>query len=167
MIGIINNEISALSLIDKITNKFSKVDIYLYKEEVKDIEEVINLLLEKNCKIIILKEKNTYLEEKYQNINFLYLEDLNRDNGYILDNNDLVEAVEEGNEKKVKEILSTITIPTDKTIILNNPKLLFIKSIICETFNNEVIDNIDILLDKIANVLDKDISSDGNVYLIK
>jgi hypothetical protein len=167
MIGIINNEISALSLIDKITNKFSKVDIYLYKEEVKDIEEVINLLLEKNCKIIILKEKNTDLEEKYQNINFLYLEDLNRDNGYILDNNDLVEAVEEGNEKKVKEILSTITIPTDKTIILNNPKLLFIKSIICETFNNEVIDNIDILLDKIANVLDKDISSDGNVYLIK
>jgi hypothetical protein len=167
MIGIINNEISALSLIDKITNKFSKVDIYLYKEEVKDIEEVINLLLEKNCKIIILKEKNTDLEEKYQNINFLYLEDLNRDNGYILDNNDLVEAVEEGNEKKVKEILSTITIPTDKTIILNNPKLLFIKSIICETFNNEVIDNIDILLDKIANVLDKDISSDGNIYLIK
>jgi hypothetical protein len=165
MIGIINNELDAYSIIDKITKRFDRVDIYLYKEDVTDINMVINKLIDKGCRVIIMKDKISNIEKMYPNINFIYLEDIDTYNGYVLDNDNLINAIISGNLVEVRSILSSLNIEKEKVIILNNPKLLFIKSIISEIYkDNKIIDNIGILIDKLVLLIDN--VGNGEVYII-
>ena len=167
MIGIINKTIGAYSIIEKIHHNFPNIDIYLYGEE--NEEAAIKIMIEKKCKIIILSEENKPLINKYPEIIFISSKRKNKKNEYYLENNDLIKAVEEGNLKVVKEILNKIDIPKEKTIVINNPILLFIKEILEETYKNKIIDNTNYLIDSINEIIQKEkliINKIGNIKRI-
>lgn len=166
MIGIIYDALTAFPIIERITEKIPQATIYLYKEEVNDIDLVIDKLLNKNCQIIILKEINQKIQNKYPNIKFITLKNIKNNNSYIIDNKELLEAINNKDIDKINSILQNIKIPKDKIIIINNPKLLFIKSIIEKDFSNQIIDNLDYLILEINKYLKLEDNNKGNCFII-
>lgn len=163
MIGIINNVMSAYSVAEKIKKFFPYVSIYLYIED--NVDRGIDLL--NNCNIIILpnNDKLSFYQEKYPEIVFLTLSVINS-NGYVLDDDELLRAITSGNDSMVRELIEKKNIEDD-VIILNNPKLLYIKSIIEDIYTDKkIIDNVDYLVELIKeyeNLLEK---SEGIIKVI-
>ena len=141
MIGIINEVMSAYSIAERVQKSFPKTTIYLYVED--NIDKGINLLKD-NCSIIILPniDQLSFYKKKYPNIYFLELD-------VQEESEELIRAIDTGNNHLVKEIIVKKNYSED-TIILNNPKLLFIKNIIEEVYSNkEIIDSIDNVIEKL------------------
>lgn len=151
MIGIIDREISAYSVIEKIHHQFPSVNIYLYPTD--DLEEGIETLRKKNCQIIILRDSKYLpeLEKKYPELTFLPEDKESIEDSFLLDDKDLLQAIEKGQEQEVRKILEELEIKED-TIFLKNPKLLFIKKIIKQIYpEKNMMDSIDILIEQIRN----------------
>lgn len=145
MIGVISEDKSIYGVLEKIHNKYPTTMIYLYYSN--DYEKGIEVLKNNNCKVIILPEG--IIRNNTSNTIFLSMTSLEKENAYNLDNKELIEAINSGDEEKVMDILEKLNIKED-TIVLNNPKLLFIKSIIEDKFNNKnVVDNVSILINQI------------------
>ena len=156
MIGIIEDKLTAFSIADKIHNKYSQVDIYLFDG---DINKGIEILKNKGC-IIIITNSNINCT-----IPVISLNNNNPNNTYNLNDKELIDYIEQGNIKLVKKFLNNLNIKED-TIILNNPKLLYIESIIKEYFpNKKIINNIDYLLDELDKYKSKFIG-EGNLFYI-
>ena len=148
MIGIIEEKISAYTIAEKIHNHFPTINIYLYPTE--KMEEGINRLIERKCQIIIIpNNKIKFWKEKYPNIIFLALDATNQNNSYILEQKELIKAIDTGNLQEIKNILNKLHIKED-TILLKNPKLLWIKSILEEEFQDKkILEITDVLIEKI------------------
>ena len=148
MIGIIEEKISAYTIAEKINNHFPTINIYLYPTE--KMEEGINRLIERKCQIIIIpNNKIKFWKEKYPNIIFLALDATNQNNSYILEQKELIKAIDTGNLQEIKNILNKLHIKED-TILLKNPKLLWIKSILEEEFQDKkILEITDVLIEKI------------------
>ena len=156
MIGIINNELSAYSIIDRIRTYNKNLNIYLYKEKVNDYEEVIEKLINKNCEIIIIPSIDNIdnIKKKYNKVKFICLKEINIKDSIILDNKELIKAINLGNQNKVLDILKNLNI-NNKRIVINNPTLLFIKEILEKDYNCKIIDNIDYLIEEIDKNINK------------
>ena len=145
MIGVISAEISIYGVLEKIHNKYPTTMIYLYYSN--NYKDGIKELKKKNCKIIITPEKVE--NDNNSNIIFLSIKPLIKENAYYMDDEKLLEKIDQGNEEAIHKILEKKEIQED-TIILNNPKLLFIKRIIEDIFKEKtILDNTDILIEKI------------------
>lgn len=167
MIGIISDKLSGYSILDKIHNSFPTVSIYLYSSS--NIENGIELLKEKGCQIIVLKDSYNIdnFSKEYSEIQFLSMDGLVQKEGYDLDDKQLVQAVKEGNETHIKEILHQLVILEDK-IILSNPILLYIRHLIEECWpDKEIVDNLDLLIEKIGEYhLIYDLSVEAQIKII-
>ncbi len=149
MIGIIDNEISAYSVIEKLQIEFPNTNIYLYP--IDNLEDGIKKLTKKECNFIILKKKQEIAnyENKYPNIIFLSEDSLSNKNSFLLNNPLLIQAVEQGNQDKVNNILNELKIE-EEIIYIDNPKLLFIKTILQDKYpNKKITDSIDIIIEEI------------------
>ncbi len=61
----------------------------------------------------------------------------------------LIQAVEQGNQDKVNNILNELKIE-EEIIYIDNPKLLFIKTILQDKYpNKKITDSIDIIIEEI------------------
>ncbi len=150
MIGIIMNDITYFTLIERIRKNYPTCNIYICR---KETEESIHLLKEKNCKIIITLNKELLSKEKkYPDISFLTLDNFIEENDYLLDDIDILKNISTGNEQEIRKRLISLNIPKDKVIYINNPKYLFIKHLIKEYYNNPIKDNIDKLIDEIERL---------------
>lgn len=150
MIGIINQDISTYIIIEKIRNNFPKIDIYWLKEE-KNIEKSILLLEEKNCKIIIVPSIKKKPQQK--DITILSLEK-NQKEGYVLDQKELKDAIQNRKEENIKKILKEMNIPKDKIIRIMDPSILWVEKLIKEIYpNNNIETNIEELIEKIKQVI--------------
>lgn len=164
MIGIIETELNAFSIMENIKKKYPNLNMNIYYLK-NSVEEGIEKL-KKNSKVIITpyQFKN---QKEYSEITFLSLKELVIDNSYELKEKELMEAIRTGNEKKINEILKRI--PKNKIILINHPSLLWIKEKIEKEFNLEVISNIDILLDELENALKEkkiNLNQEGKVSVI-
>ena len=148
MIGIIDQVINSYIIIDKIRESFPNISICVYTGN--DIEKGIELLTNNKCNMIIVSnvlEISEY-QEKYPKIFFLTLKSMEK-NGYILSSNELLKYIDQGKEKKIKELLMNQEILED-TIILEYPKLQWIKHLIQEVYSKKnIIDNLDLLIENI------------------
>ncbi len=167
MIGIIETELNAFSIMENIKNKYPNININIYY--LKDnIEEGVAKL--KDNRIIIVPDiYKKALSEKYPNIHFLSLKTLVLKDSYELNQEELVNAIIKGNDKEITNILNTISINKDTVIIINNPILLWIKPKIQEIFSNSISSNIDILLEDLEQVIAKekiDSHQEGNIMVI-
>lgn len=157
MIGIINEVMIAYSIAEKIHKSFPKISIYLYVED--NTDRGINVL-RNNCNIIILdnKENLSFYQKKYSEIVFLSLDDY-KNNAYYLEDEKILNAIDVGNEERVRKILKDKEIIED-TIILSNPKLLFVRGVIKDIYpNKRVIDNMDNLIELLKDK--KELLEDG------
>ena len=170
MIGIIEKELNAFSIIEYIKRKYPMININIWYLK-EDIEEGIKKL-QKDCKIIIIPSNSnkSILKEKYQNISFINIREIKIDNAYFLEEPQLLKAVEEGNEEKVRTILKTLNIEKNKTILINNLELLWIKPIIQEIYENHILCNIELLLEDLEKELETrkiSINQEGKVNIIR
>lgn len=157
MIGIIDQVINSYIIIDKIKESFPNISICIYTGN--DIEKGIELLINNKCNMIIESNRleiSDY-QEKYPKIFFLTLKNIEKD-GYILSSNELLEYIDQGQERKIKGLLMKKEI-TEDTIILEHPKLQWIKHLIQEIYpTKKIIDNLDILIEDIKekeNILEQ------------
>lgn len=169
MIGIIETELKAFCILENLKNKYPKINIRIsYLKE--DIDECINKL-QSTCKIIIIPSNynvNDYIK-KYPNLIFVKEKDVKVDNSYLLNNKELISYIYEGNEKEIINVLNSLKIPQDKTIVINDIELLMIKSIIQELYPNPIISNIDLLIEEISSVINKNkiqITEEGEVLVV-
>lgn len=163
MIGIINEIMEAYSIAEKINNSFPKINIYLYIDN--NIDKGIDLLSNNNCNVIVLPSnlELSYYKKKYSNITFLSLDTYKVD-GYVLDDEELFNSIDKHQEQLVRKILDNKKIE-EKTIIINNPKLLFIKNIIEDIYPDKIIiDKIDYLIKEINKI--ELIESKGEIKII-
>ena len=165
MIGIISNDLAAYTIIDRIREYNNCLDIYLYNKKVDDYSFIIDKLINKKCKIIIIPSYDNIeiFNDKYSQVKFLSLE--NKENG--IDSNLLIKAILEGNELEVRKVLDDLNIK-NKEIVINNPTLLFIKEILEKDYQCKIIDNITDLINKIDLIIGKDNinNKEGNCYYI-
>ena len=168
MIGIIETELNAFSIMDTIKKKYPSININIFY--LKDnIEEGINKLKDNNKIIIIPDKYKKELENQYKTVTFLSLKELLLENSYELNDKELIKAIETGNDKEVIRILKSIKINNNTIILINNPIVLWIKKIVEEVLNRKVVSNIDILLEDIEKELKKeqiDIHQEGKVSII-
>ena len=152
MIGIISNDLAAYTIIDRIREYNNCLDIYLYNKKVDDYSFIIDKLINKKCKIIIIPSYDNIeiFNDKYSQVKFLSLE--NKENG--IDSNLLIKAILEGNELEVRKVLDDLNIK-NKEIVINNPTILFIKEILEKDYNCKIIDNIDYLIEEIDKNINK------------
>ena len=156
MIGVITKE-NVYPLLIEIVNKCN-TNIYLYKND--NIELGIEKLKEKNCQIIITDLDYSNINE--QNIKFISIKYPSTNNDYLIDNKELIDAVNEGNESRVAEILDNINIPNDKDILIINPIILLVLHLIKNKFPNNIKTISDIIIESI-NIEDE---IEGQIYLI-
>ena len=165
MIGIISNDLAAYTIIDRIKEYNNCLDIYLYNKKVDDYSFIIDKLINKKCKIIIIPSYDNIeiFNDKYSQVKFLSLE--NKENG--IDSNLLIKAILEGNELEVRKVLDDLNIK-NKEIVINNPTILFIKEILEKDYQCKIIDNITDLINKIDLIIGKDNinNKEGNCYYI-
>ena len=114
MIGVITKE-NVYPLLIEILNR-CKTNIFLYKSD--NIELGIEKLKEKNYQIIITDLDYSNIQE---DIKFISLKYPSTNNDYLIDNKELIDAINEGNESKVVEILNNMNISKDKDILIINP----------------------------------------------
>jgi hypothetical protein len=153
MIGIIETDLKAFSIIEIIKKKYPKVNIKIYSLD-NNIEKGI-IKLQDTCKIIVIPSQDDIkqLENKYPNISFLSVKPLIKENSYILDDTNIIELIHNGNEKEIREVLKQLVIPKDKTIIINNPELLWIQSIIKEVLPNPIINTFDSFIEELEEII--------------
>ena len=153
MIGIIETDLKAFSIIEIIKKKYPKVNIKIYSLD-NNIEKAI-IKLQDTCKIIVIPSQDDIkqLENKYPNIAFLSVKPLIKENSYILDDTNIIELIHNGNEKEIREVLKQLVIPKDKTIIINNPELLWIQSIIKEVLPNPIINTFDSFIEELEEII--------------
>ena len=165
MIGIISNDLAAYTIIDRIREYNNCLDIYLYNKKVDDYSFIIDKLINKKCKIIIIPSYDNIevFNSKYPQVSFLSLD--YKENG--IDSDLLIKAILEGNELEVRNVLDDLKIK-NKEIIINNPTLLFIKEILEKDYQCKIIDNITDLINKIDLIIGKDNinNKEGNCYYI-
>lgn len=140
MIGILSDILTGYIISEQIREKYPNIDIYISND--------IDKLLVK-CKIIITSE-DIKLDK---NIIVLKIENYAKEDSYIIDDDNLLEAVISGNNKKIFEIVNNLNISSKQTIIINNPKILLIKHIIKEKYSNIIITSLDILITKLDKVI--------------
>lgn len=150
MIGILSNILTGYIISEQIREKYPNIDIYISND--------IDKLLVK-CKIVITSE-DIKLEK---NIIVLKIENYAKEDSYIIDDDNLLEAVISGNNKKIFEIVNNLNISSKQTIIINNPKILLIKHIIKEKYSNIIITSLDILITKLDKVIiDNDFNTNNS-----
>ena len=155
MIGVITKE-NVYPLLIEILNR-CKTNIFLYKSD--NIELGIEKLKEKNCQIIITDLDYSNIQE---DIKFISLKYPSTNNDYLIDNKELIDAINEGNESKVVEILNNMNISKDKDILIINPIILLVLHLIKNKFPNNIKTISDIIIENI-NIEDE---IEGQIYLI-
>lgn len=154
MVGIITKE-NVYTLMIEISNKNNNV--YWYKDN--SLEKGIEILKEKNCNIIITDQDFSKVNDN--NIKFIDLNISQKNNEYILDNKELLNAISNHNEKEVLDILNSLDIPKDKDILITNTNIVLIKHLVEKIFPNKVKTINDIILNEIPKS-----NEDGQIYLI-
>ena len=159
MIGIIDNQIRAYSILEKIRKKYPNTDVYFYIDSYSNVRDVISLFLEKGCRIFILpSEEKKMIENEYPNCFFFSVPITSS----FLDRGDLIQAIMDGNLKRIEEILSSLSVPVSENIVLNRVELLFIKNLIAKYFSNMITDVFDqLILDMDRVILEEELSMDG------
>jgi len=153
MIGIISTSLKSFIIMDKIRKKYNNIDIYIYNNDL-NIDKKIRNLVNKGCKIIIVDDISINIQD-YYNIFFLDLEKnkIEVDNSYFFPENQIINWIEEGNEKMIQDYLCSIKIEKDKIIILKDIRMLFIKDEISKIFNNKIIDSMDWMITRIDDFI--------------
>ena len=153
MIGIISTSLKSFIIMDKIRKKYNNIDIYIYNNDL-NIDKKIRNLVNKGCKIIIVDDISINIQD-YYNIFFLDIEKnkIEVDNSYFFPENQIINWIEEGNEKMIQDYLCSIKIEKDKIIILKDIRMLFIKDEISKIFNNKIIDSMDWMITRIDDFI--------------
>lgn len=154
MIGIISDELTGVSIIEQIAKKYPKINIYLCKQK-SSIEEKIEVLKNKKCKIIILSKVPKSLKEKYQGLNFISLEKDYNEEFFLFEEDIMCQAIDKGNQQKIEELITSTRIPKTKKILLRDPKMLWIMSLIEANHKNEIVNVGDLLVEEISMIIKK------------
>lgn len=155
MIGIITKE-NIYTLMIEISSKKNS-NVYWYKDN--NLELGIEKLKEKNCNIIITNQDYSNINDN--SIKFISLNIASNNNEYILDSEELLNAINNHNEQEVLNILQNLNIPNDKDILITNTNIVLIKHLVEEIFPNKVKTINDIILNEIPES-----NEDGELYLI-
>ena len=145
MIGIIGSELIAFPIIERIKEKYPECNIFVSTNS--------SILKEKGCQMILDTRKKRKLE-----------------NVYLLDNKELIEAIKKGKEQEVKRIFKEIKIPKNQTIYLENPILLWVKKEIEMSFENTIIDSVEVFIKQLEEEIRKknlNCKQEGKVIVIK
>ena len=134
---------------DKIRKKYNSIDIYVYNNDL-NIEDKVYNLVNIGCKIIIVDSINKNKWD-YSNVFFIDVSEvqIDIDNPYSFCENDIIKWIEQGNQKMIVDYLSSIKIDDNKTIILKDIRMIFIKNEILKFFNNKIVDSLDGMMMKI------------------
>ncbi len=153
MIGILNSALESFIITDAIRKIYPSVNIYICDN--KDIKKNIEKIRKKECKIIIFKQNYdiSELKNKNKDLFLLTIPIINNKDYFLLDTKELVNAVINGNEKEVETILNNIEIPLNKTILINDTKLLLIKEQLSSKYPNKIVTSIDFLLSEINTII--------------
>ncbi len=154
MIGIISNELEGFCILERISKKYPNINIYLCKMNGK-IEEKIKILKSKKCKIIILPKEEENIKEKNKEINFISIERKINKNCFHFEEDIICKEIEKGNIKKIEEIVKNANILKQEKILLENPKMLWIKDLIEKNYKNEIITISDLLLEEISKIIEE------------
>lgn len=155
MIGILTKE-NIYTLMIEISSKKNS-NVYWYKDN--NLELGIEKLKEKNCNIIITNQDYSNINDN--SIKFISLNIASNNNEYILDSEELLNAINNHNEQEVLNILQNLDIPNDKDILITNTNIVLIKHLVEEIFPNKVKTINDIILNEIPES-----NEDGELYLI-
>lgn len=149
MIGIISSSLKSFIIMDKIRKKYNSIDIYVYNNDL-NIEDKVYNLVNIGCKIIIVDSINKNKWD-YSNVFFIDVSEvqIDIDNPYSFCENDIIKWIEQGNQKMIVDYLSSIKIDDNKTIILKDIRMIFIKNEILKFFNNKIVDSLDGMMMKI------------------
>ena len=149
MIGIISSSLKSFIIMDKIRKKYNSIDIYVYNNDL-NIEDKVYNLVNIGCKIIIVDSINKNKWD-YSNVFFIDVSEvqIDIDNPYSFCENDIIKWIEKGNQKMIVDYLSSIKIDDNKTIILKDIRMIFIKNEILKFFNNKIVDSLDGMMMKI------------------
>lgn len=152
MIGIISDELEGFCILEYISKKYPDINIYLCKKNDK-VEEKIKILKSKKCKIIILPKEEQDIKEKYKEISFISIKRKRKENCFQFKENIICTEIEKGNIKKIEEIVKKANVSKQTKILLENPKMLWIKGIIEKNYKNEIITIPDLLLEEISKII--------------
>lgn len=149
MIGIISSSLKSFIIMDKIRKKYNSIDIYVYNNDL-NIEDKVYNLVNIGCKIIIVDSINKNKWD-YSDVFFIDLSEvqIDIDNPYSFCENDIIKWIEQGNQKMIVDYLSSIKIDDNKTIILKDIRMIFIKNEILKFFSNKIVDSLDGMMMKI------------------
>ena len=153
MIGILNSALESFIITDEIRKIYPSVNIYICDK--KEIKKNIEKLRKKECKIIIFKQNYdiSELKNKNKDLVLVTIPIINNKEYFLLDTKELVNAVINGNKKEVEKILNNIEIPLNKTILINDTKLLLIKEQLSSKYPNKIVTSIDFLLSEINTII--------------
>ena len=154
MIGIISDELEGFCILEQISKKYPKINIYLCKRNDK-VEEKVKILKRKNCKIIILPKEEQTIKEKYKEINFISVDRKIKEKCFQFEEDIICQEIEKGNIKKIEEIVKKANISEQTKILLKSPKMLWIKNLIENVYKNEMISNPDLLLEEISKIINE------------
>jgi len=149
MIGIISSSLKSFIIMDKIRKKYNSIDIYVYNNDL-NIEDKVYNLVNIGCKIIIVDSINKNKWD-YSDVFFIDVSEvqIDIDNPYLFCENDIIKWIEQGNQKMIVDYLSSIKIDDNKTIILKDIRMIFIKNEILKFFSNKIVDSLDGMMMKI------------------
>ncbi len=149
MIGIISSSLKSFIIMDKIRKKYNSIDIYVYNNDL-NIEDKVYNLVNIGCKIIIVDSINKNKWD-YSDVFFIDFSEvqIDIDNPYSFCENDIIKWIEQGNQKMIVDYLSSIKIDDNKTIILKDIRMIFIKNEILKFFSNKIVDSLDGIMMKI------------------
>lgn len=149
MIGIISSSLKSFIIMDKIRKKYNSIDIYVYNNDL-NIEDKVYNLVNIGCKIIIVDSINKNKWD-YSDVFFIDVSEvqIDIDNPYLFCENDIIKWIEQGNQKMIVDYLSSIKIDDNKTIILKDIRMIFIKNEILNFFSNKIVDSLDGMMMKI------------------
>ncbi len=149
MIGIISSSLKSFIIMDKIRKKYNSIDIYVYNNDL-NIEDKVYNLVNIGCKIIIVDSINKNKWD-YSDVFFIDVSEvqIDIDNPYSFCENDIIKWIEQGNQKMIVDYLSSIKIDDNKTIILKDIRMIFIKNEILKFFSNKIVDSLDGMMMKI------------------
>ena len=149
MIGIISASLKNFIIMDRIRNKYKNIDIYIYNNDL-NIEDKVNNLLDKGCKILIVDNFN---KKKWDYLDVLIIDisevEIDIDNSYSFSENAVIKWIEQGNQKMILDYLRNTKIDNDRVIVLHDIRMIFIKNEILKFFDNKIVDSLDIMMIKI------------------